>query len=245
VHRNLNASAGFLIDNERISQADLLRRITSAPQEFSANVLLRPVIQDYLLPTLTYVGGAAEVAYFAQAGVVYEKLLGRVTPIVPRLSATIVEQKPKTLLERYGLNLVDLFLGPEKVRELMASRTLPQQLQSAFDQAEALLQQSLEAIRENLVRLDPTLVDSATNAASKMHHQLTQLRARAARAELRHEEILARKADLLCSALYPNKSLQEREIAGVYFMARYGTEFLQALYDTIHTDCLDHQVITI
>src|ERR1700722_317726 len=245
VHRNLNASADFLIENERISQTDLLRRIASAPQEFSANVLLRPVIQDYLLPTLTYVGGAAEVAYFAQAGVVYEKLLGRVTPIVPRLSATIVEQKPKTLLERYGLNLVDLFLGPEKVRELMASRTLPQQLQSAFDQAEALLQQSLEAIRENLVRLDPTLVDSATNAASKMHHQLTQLRARAARAELRHEEILARKADLLCSALYPNKSLQEREIAGVYFMARYGTEFLQALYDTIHTDCLDHQVITI
>ena len=245
VHRDLKGSADFLIEDERISPADLLRRIKSSPQEFSANVLLRPVIQDYLLPTLAYVGGAAEVAYFAQVGVVYEALLERVTPIVPRLSATIVEQKPKALLERYRLSLVDLFLGTEKLRELMASRTLPQELQSAFDQAEASLQKSLAAIGESLARLDPTLVDSATNAGSKMHHQLTQLRARAARAELRHEEILARHADLLCNALYPNKTLQEREIAGAYFVARQGTEFLHAIYDTIHSDCLDHQVITI
>jgi uncharacterized protein YllA (UPF0747 family) len=78
-----------------------------------------------------------------------------------------------------------------------------------------------------------------------MHHQLTQLRARAARAELRHEEILSRHADLLCNVLYPNKVLQEREIAGAYFVTRHGTEFLQDLYNTIHTDCLDHQVITL
>ena len=245
VHRHPNGGTDFLIEDEQVSQGELLGRIKSAPQEFSANVLLRPVIQDYLLPTLAYVGGAAEVAYFAQVRVVYQALLERVTPIVPRLSATIIEPKPKTLLERYGLSLPDLFLGSEKLRELMAARSLPQELQSAFDQAEASLQKSLAAIRESLGRLDPTLVDSATNAASKMRHQLTQLRARAARAELRHEEILARKADLLCNLLYPNKTLQEREIAGAYFMARQGTEFLQALYNTIHTDCLDHQVVTI
>ena len=100
--------------------------MASSPQDFSANVLLRPVIQDYLLPTLAYTGGSAEVAYFAQVAVVYEGLLGRVTPIVPRFSATIVEAKPKGLLERYGLRLPDLFHGPETLREQMASRTLPQ-----------------------------------------------------------------------------------------------------------------------
>jgi bacillithiol synthase len=247
VHRRVNGQgrAEFLIEEERIAQEELLSRVTSSPQDFSANVLLRPVIQDYLLPTLAYVGGAAEVAYFAQVGVVYEALLGRVTPIVPRLSATIVEPKAKGLLERYGLRLPDLFNGPESLRELMASRTLPKELQSAFDQAEASLEKSLAAIREGLARLDTTLVDSATNAASKMQHQLTQLRSRAARAELRQTEVLGRHADLLCNALYPNKTLQEREIAGIYFGARYGEEFLHGLYDTIHTDCLDHQVITL
>jgi bacillithiol biosynthesis cysteine-adding enzyme BshC len=247
VHRRVNGQGGtdFLIEEERISQAELLGRISSSPQEFSPNVLLRPVIQDYLLPTLAYVGGSAEVAYFAQAAVAYDALLSRVTPIVPRLSATLEEPKPKGLLERYGLRLTDLFNGPESLRELMASRTLPKELQSAFDQAEASLEKSLAAIREGLARLDTTLVDSASNAASKMRHQLTQLRSRAARAELRQTEILGRHADLLCNSLYPNKTLQEREIAGVYFVGRYGMEFVRELYDTIHSDCLDHQVISL
>ena len=57
-----------------------MSRLASAPQDFSGNVLLRPVVQDYLLPTLAYTGGSAEVAYFAQAAVVYQALLGRITP---------------------------------------------------------------------------------------------------------------------------------------------------------------------
>ena len=238
-------TAEFVIEEEQVAEAELLRRVASSPQDFSANVLLRPVIQDYLLPTLAYTGGSAEVAYFAQVGVVYQALLGRVTPIVPRLSATIVEPKLKGLLERYGLSLPDLFQGPERLRELMASRTLPKELQSAFDQAEVSVEKSLAAIRDGLARLDSTLVDSATNAASKMQHQLTQLRARAARAELRQTEIVGRHAEVLCNLLYPDKTLQEREIAGGFFVARHGAELLRCVYDTIHIDCLDHQVISL
>jgi bacillithiol synthase len=247
VHRRVNGdeTAEFLIEEERISKAHLLSHVASSPWDFSGNALLRPVIQDYLLPTLAYAGGSAEVAYFAQAAVVYEMLLGRVTPIVPRFSATIIEPKPRTFLERYGMRLTDLFQGPEALRELMASRTLPEELQSAFDQAEASLEKSLAAIREGLARLDSTLVDSATNAASKMQHQLSQLRSKAARAELRHTEVLTRKADVLSNLLYPGKALQEREIAGVYFVARYGREFLRDVYETIHPDCVDHQVISL
>jgi bacillithiol synthase len=246
VHRRVegDGSSEFLIEKEKISQADLLNQVESSPQNFSGNALLRPVIQDYLLPTLAYTGGAAEVAYFAQAAVVYHRLLGRVTPIIPRFSATIIETKPKTLLERYGLRLPDLFNGPESLRELMAARTLPKELQSAFEQAETTLEKSLAAIRDGLARLDSTLVDSVTNAAAKMQHQLTQLRSKAARAELRQTEVLTRKADLLSNLLYPNKALQERELAGIYFVARYGPEFLRGVYEAIHPECLDHQVIS-
>jgi bacillithiol biosynthesis cysteine-adding enzyme BshC len=246
LHRrvNENGSAEFLINEERLSQTELLSRVASSPQNFSGNALLRPVIQDYLLPTLAYAGGSAEVAYFAQAAVVYETLLGRVTPIVPRFSATILDAKPKAFLERYGLRLPDLFPGPEALRELLASRSLPKELQSAFDRAESSLEKSLAAIREGLAKLDPTLVDSATNAASKMQYQFTQLRSKAARAELRQTEVLTRKADLLSNLLYPNKALQEREIAAAYFLARHGMEFLRDVYETIQPDCLDHQIIT-
>jgi bacillithiol synthase len=248
VHRRSNGNAtepDFLVGDEKIRQSAMLRQIASEPQQFSPNVLLRPVVQDYLLPTLTYVGGAAEVAYFGQGAVVYKALLGRATPILPRFSATIVETKPQALLDRYGLSVPDVFHGPEELKQGLAKHTLPADLQAAFDQADSSLKMSLDAIQQSLERLDKTLVDAAVNAGSKMHHQLEQLRSRAARAELRQSEILNRHAELLSNALYPNKALQEREIAGIYFASRQGAELLRNLYETIHTDCLDHQIVSL
>ncbi len=249
VHLHSNGSSReestFLVDAEKLSQGEMLRRIDSEPHQFSPNVLLRPVVQDHLLPTLAYVGGAAEVAYFGQAAVVYKALLQRVTPVVPRFSATIIETKYKVLLERHNLAVSDVFQGPEIVREALARHALPPDLQAAFDQAGSSLKRSLGAIQQSLERLDKTLVEAAVNAGSKMQHQLDQLRSRAARAELRQSEILSRHAELLSNALYPNKVLQEREIAGVYFIARHGADLLRDLYNTIHTDCVDHQIISL
>jgi uncharacterized protein YllA (UPF0747 family) len=122
---------------------------------------------------------------------------------------------------------------------------LPPDLQSAFDKAFAALEQCVEAIRGSLARLDSTLVDAANRAGSKMQYQLEHLRSSAARAELRQSEVLERHATFLSNMLYPNKALQEREIAGIYFVARFGAELLQLLYDSIHADCLDHQVISV
>lgn len=246
VHRRANGrGAEFLVNDGTISPAELLRRITSEPEQFSANVLLRPVVQDYLLPTLAYVGGAAEIAYFGQGAVVYKTLLGRSTPILPRFSATLVEAKPQALLERYGLSVPDIFQGPEALRESLAKHALPADLHAAFDRAQSSLKQSLGSIQQSLERLDKTLVEASVNAGSKMQHQLEQLRSRAARAELRQSEILGRHAELLGNALYPNRVLQEREIGGVYFVARHGSELLRGLYETLRTDCLDHQIVSL
>ena len=246
IHRKTNGASGvFLIGEEKLSQAELLRQIDAEPQHFSASALLRPVMQDVLLPTLAYVGGAAEVAYFAQGEVVYQKLLGRVTPILPRFSATLVEPKAESLRERYRLAFPDLFEGPEPVRERLAAETLPQEAAKSFEDANRGLERSLHSISDALARLDPTLVESAQRAGRKMQYQLGKLHARAARAELRRSEVLARHADLLSNALYPNKTLQERELAGIYFASRYGSELLRSLYQTIHTECLDHQVVTL
>ena len=223
IHRRPGATGsetGFVVGDETFSQSDILRRIADEPQLFSANVLLRPIVEDYLLPTLVYIGGAAEIAYFGQGAVVYKAILGRATPIFPRFSATIVEAKPQTLLERYGLTVPDLFHGPEALRESLAKHTLPSDLQTAFDQADVSVKKSLTAIQQSLERLDKTLVEAAANAGSKMQHQLEQLRSRAARAELRQSEVLSRHADVLGNSLYPNKVLQEREIGGIYFAAR-------------------------
>lgn len=242
---NGSGDSEFLIGEEKVTATELLARIETEPARFSPNVLLRPVVQDYLLPTLTYTGGSAEVAYFAQVGVVYEKLLGRITPVLPRFSATLVEPKPQRLLERYAMKLPDVFHGPEKLREVLASRTLPSDLQTRFAHAKSALEKSLAGVRETLGRLDPTLLGAADNAEEKMKYQLNQLESRAARAEAQRSDVITRHAEALSGALYPNKVLQEREIGGVSFVARYGSGLLHDLYQTIHTDCYDHQVIEI
>jgi bacillithiol synthase len=246
VHRRLNGNTTeFLVREEKISQGELLAQIAAAPQNFTPNVLLRPILQDHLLPTLAYTGGAAEVAYFAQVAVVYQELLGHVTPILPRFSATLVEPKAESLIQRYHLSWEDLFQGEEKLRERIAAEILPAELQEAFNQAEESLERCFVSVRSALLNLDKTLAEAADNARSKIQHQLETLRGRAGRAELRQTELAARHAQQLTTALYPNKTLQEREIAGIFYLVRHGTDLLHQLYNCLHSDCHDHQVITL
>lgn len=247
IHRLTTSDAEFVIGHEngaeKISKDDLLARIAATPEQFSPNVLLRPVVQDYLLSTLAYAGGAAEAAYFSQAGAVYEVVLGRVTPIVPRFSATIIEPKTQRLLERHGITLRDVLNGPESLRQELAARSLPGDLQAAFDVANKSLESNLTTIREKLEKLDRTLVEAAQTASSKMRYQLDRLYTQAARAELQKGEVVGRHAETLTQALFPGKGLQERAIGGAYFLARYGLDFLHQLHDTIQLDCHDHQVL--
>jgi bacillithiol biosynthesis cysteine-adding enzyme BshC len=240
-----NGGGEFIVGEERISSADLIARLEDSPEKFNPNVLLRPVVQDYLLPTLVYTGGAAEVAYFAQVGVVYEKLLGRVTPILPRFSATLLEPKPERILNRYNLGLAEILRGPEEVREAIASRTLPQDLQARFSEAYAGVEGSMSAVRESIAKLDSTLIQAADRARTRMWYQINRLHRRASRAELLRNEVIARHADALSHALFPNRSLQEREVAGISFVARYGPQLLDDLYKQINPDCHDHQVIEV
>jgi len=176
---------------------------------------------------------------------VYEKLLGRVTPILPRFSATLLEPKPERLLTRYQLELPDLFHGPEKVREAIAARSLPSDLQAHFSEAYASVDQSMAALRESIGKLDSTLIDTAESTRASMSHQIDRLQARVSRAETLRNQVITRHADALSYALFPHKALQEREVAGVSFVARYGQELLANLYQQIQPDCHDHQVMEV
>jgi bacillithiol synthase len=246
IHRRSNGNGtDFSIGNEKLSRADLLARISARPQDFSPNVLLRPIVQDYLLPTLCYTGGSAEIAYFAQVGVVYEALLGHVTPVVPRFSATLIEPKEQRFLERYNLRLNDLFHGPDALQVKVAGLRLPREVQESFEQAHRSLEKALSEVNGALKDLDATLVESSKKAESKMRYQLNRLESRAGRALLRRDELIGRHAVQMSNQLFPHKELQEREVGGISYLARHGVGLLQEIYGLIHTDCHDHQVVTL
>src|SRR5258708_17080539 len=170
---------------------------------------------------------------------------GRVPRITPGFPATLIEAKPQALLEKYKLSLTDVFQGPEPLRETIGGHLLGPNLQSSFDQAAAGVERSMAAVKKALGQLDKTLVESAENAESKMMYQITSLRARAPRAETRQSEIAERHTRVLSNNPYPQKPLQERASAGIYFLAKHGRELLGQLLETIQPDCLDTQLITL
>jgi bacillithiol biosynthesis cysteine-adding enzyme BshC len=233
----------FVAGAHRFSRKEMLEEAQRCPERFSANVLLRPIVQDLLLPTLFYIGGPAEIAYFAQIETVYRSLAKRVTPVLPRFFATLVEPRQAKLLDRYGLTLTDLFAGPEKLREMIAERGLPESVTKSFDAAGDHLETALQLIQGSLEKLDRTLVDAANNAGSKMRHQLQTLREKAARAEARKDSEIQRHADELSTLLYPNKELQEREIGSAYFLLKYGTGVVGKLKESLKQGCGGHQVV--
>jgi uncharacterized protein YllA (UPF0747 family) len=92
-------------------------------------------------------------------------------------------------------------------------------------------------------KLDKTLAEASGNATSKIAHQIDNLRARASRAELRQTEVLLRHAATLSNLLFPGKALQDRKIGSIYFISRYGKQFLRLVYRAIHLDHSDHQLL--
>jgi bacillithiol biosynthesis cysteine-adding enzyme BshC len=242
IHRG---NGGFFIGTRKIAREELVARVKAHPEQFSPNALLRPVVQDYLLPTVAYFGGAAEVAYFAQASVAYQHLLGRVTPILSRLSATLVDQRMQRLLRRHQLSLTDLFAGLENLKELLGAEALPQPLRDALDVTTDAIRENIQTMQDALRALDPTLAQAAEKAGRKMRYQIERLRTKASRGELRRDQQLERDAAELIAGLYPAKTLQERELAGIALLAAHGPGLLDRLVDAASAECGAHQVISL
>src|ERR1022692_4910850 len=231
----------FLLQGEPVARERLLGELESHPENFSPNVLLRPVVQDSLLPTLGYIGGPAELAYFAQAGVVYEGILRRMPVVSPRASFTLVDAHSAKLLNRYNLTLPLLFQEDDAVRQRMARQFLPAGLVETLSGSQLQLQAMLAALRKDLGDLDQTLDDAASRAGRKMTYQLHRLSDKADRAVLRRKTQVGRDATYLLDHLHPRHSLQERVISGVSFLAQYGSPLLDAIYEKVSIKSGDHQ----
>lgn len=236
-------NGGFGFNGEHWSAEDLRSRIEKNPELFTANVLLRPVLQDYLLPTAMYIAGPAETAYFAQVQVVYEHLLGRTTPVWPRFSSTLIEARLASWMRKYGLRLRDVLHPKDEFVSMLSRRTIPADIKDDFDRSREQLDRLLAPLLQTLQKLDPTIASAGEVAGQKMRYQLDQLESRAARAHLQREQVLDRHATLLSTMLFPERELQERKIAGIYFIAKHGIGLIGELIEGYKPECRDHQVI--
>lgn len=222
-------NGGFIAGDVELSARQLVESIERAPEGFSPSALLRPVVQDTILPTAAYIGGPAEIAYMAQAQVVYQRLLGRMPAILPRASFTIVEPPIARFLAQYELDLRDLLAGRQHLRAKMEQKSLPGALATRFDAGEEELRRLIKSFEEPVAKLDATLVESLRSAEAKMLHQLTQLKGKVARAENFRSGVLDRHERILIDSLAPHSELQERTLCFLPLLAACGPALLDEL----------------
>ena len=249
VHLEQKTSLFFLLQNgERVP----LRRLNSEfddlrdrAAEVSPNALLRPVVQDYLLPTVAYIGGPAELAYLAQAEVIYDRLLGRMPVVMSRTSFTLLEPRTEKLLTRYRLALTDTFVDPEHLTERIARSLVPDSVERAFADAHDGLTHNIDCLHRELERFDHTLAASLAKAKAKMQYQLDKTRRKIERETMRRDDRAAAESRYLSGLLFPHRHLQERFYSILPFLAEHGLDLIGRLYDAAQIDCPDHHVLTI
>jgi bacillithiol biosynthesis cysteine-adding enzyme BshC len=213
------------------------------PERFSPNVTLRAVAQDYLLPTLCYFGGAAEIAYFAQTAEAYRVLQRPATPILHRASLTFVERHTSRILERFKLDLLDLFGGLEPLLARVVEEHLGVGAARAFDQANAVITAELDALQNELRGIDLTLADALDTGRRKIMYQLEGLRTRYHHAQMRRDEATHRQLERASTALFPHKGLQERRLNIVWLIGRHGRYVVNWIHDAINLGSDDHQIV--
>ena len=222
-------NGNFGAGEHQISGRELASALNDRPNAFTPSALLRPIVQDSLLPTAAYVAGPSEIAYLAQSNVLYKRFLGRMPAILPRTSFTIVEPPIARFLAQYDLDMRDILAGPQHVRAKMEQKSLAGDLSARFDSGEKNLRDLLSQYDEPLKRLDPTLVDALRVSEQKMLHQFTQLKAKVARAENFRSGVLDRHQRIILDALHPAGALQERTLSALPFLASAGPQLLDAL----------------
>jgi uncharacterized protein YllA (UPF0747 family) len=210
--------------------------------QLSANVLVRPAMQDSIFPTVAYIGGPAEVAYFAQAAAVYQALGRPVPPIVPRISATILESRILRALNKYEIDFLDVFRGRDFLRRKAVATV---QGVEVFDRVRDQIGNSLDTVRPALQVVDPTLGGALDTARQKILHQIEGLRTKFVNAEARRNETLERHLEAITNSIFPEKKLQERVLNISSFLVRYGFGFIERLEEALSLDSREHQVIEI
>jgi bacillithiol synthase len=249
VHLEDKTSLFFLLENGerlplRVKESEYAS-LRDRAAEISPNALLRPVMQDYLLPTCAYVGGPAELAYLAQSQVIYQRLLGRMPVMISRAGFTLLESRTKKLLERYKLTVPHTFIDEGHLKERVAHSLVPESLGNSFDIETAFVMKHLDRMRTELERFDPTLATSLDKSRSKIVYQLDKARRKTAAEIMRRNDRAASEARYLSNFLYPQRHLQERFYSILPFLAAHGPDLVGSLYDAVQLDCPDHRVVSI
>ncbi len=223
----------------------MLQRLKANPAEFSPNVLLRPLVQDTLFPTVCYVAGPNELAYLAQLRGIYEAFGVPMPLMQQRGSATLLDSNSMRLLTRHELPLESLRAQDESALNALLKAQMPAAVERSLDEAGRTLAERMDALAEAVAQVDPTLEAAARSTLGRMQDDLKKLQGKIIQAAKRKDETLRRQFRHAQAQAFPGGQPQEREIGFVYFLNKYGAGLVDRLSDELPLDQGQHWVMTI
>jgi bacillithiol biosynthesis cysteine-adding enzyme BshC len=228
---------------KKFTREELVNLIEETPEKFSPNVLLRPVCQDYLLPTICYVGGPSEISYFAQVMPLY-KTFNVAEPIIyPRSSVTLIEKNISSIIQKYNIDVKALLRNPEEIIEKVIAAESEYAVDDIFKPVRENVENILDELQTELLKIDKTISDSAQKYKQKITYYIDELKGKTNEANKRKHEIAMKQLQKLITALYPEKNLQERELNIAYFVNKYGFEIIDRIFNELEINKFDHQLI--
>ena len=227
----------------QLSGQQLLEDLGKQAGRLAPNVLLRPIVQDHLFPTVAYVGGAAEVAYYAQICAM-SPFWKKEMAVFPRVGITLVDRKAQRLLRKYGLKVTDVLqCTPQEISRRIVEGKDPEKILGKLESVQEELKTALKSLGNDIVKLDPTVAEMLGGAEKKILYQIEKIQKRFIANHRNQQENFGQHLDYLYSHLYPKGKLQERVISFNQFMSEEGPDLVERLMDVINPFCPSHQVI--
>ena len=233
------------VGDELVPLEALRREAAERPERFSPNVLLRPIVQDALVPTGAYVAGPSELAYLGQLREVYAYFDVPMPLVYQRATATILDAAAVRFLTRYDLPLADLQLQDESALNRLLQSQLPPSVERALDEAREAIASRMAAVAEAVTAVDPTLAGAARTTRGRMEHDLGTLHAKIIQAAKKRHETLRRQFVRARAQAFPGGHPQERTVGVVYFVNRYGEALVPRLLAELPLEMGRHWVLTV
>jgi bacillithiol biosynthesis cysteine-adding enzyme BshC len=235
----------FTAGDETISGDTLVDRLHENPASLGPNVLLRPVVQDRLFPTVCYVAGPNELAYLAQLKDVYAHFDVPMPLIALRMTASLVDTAVIKFVRRHELAIETLQPQDESVLNELLGAQLPDAVDHALRGTDAALLEQMQALAVAVATVDQTLAGAAESTLGRMQRDLKNLRNKVVQAAKRRDQTLRRQFARAQTQLFPSGTPQERTIASIFFLNRYGPALLDRLATDPELDTRHHWVISV
>jgi bacillithiol synthase len=235
----------FVVEDTPMSADTLLDEARRHPERFSPNVLLRPLAQDTLFPTVAYVSGPSELAYLGQLKGAYAHFDVPMPLIYPRASVTLLDSASTRFLARYELPLEALRPQDEAALNRLLEAQLPVEVEQSLHDAGTAVQQQMARVVDAVAQIDPTLSGAARTTLGRMEHDLRTLHSKIIHAAKKRDETLRRQFARARVQAFPAGHPQERTLGLPFFLNRYGWGLVSRLEADLPLDTGKHWILTI